>query len=234
MNAEFHAAFVNKYIGGGVLFGGCAQEEMLFAFRTECLVSMLLCPIIEQAEAIIISGVERFSAHRGYAQTFEYVGPYADDTSIFQPTMSKAINIVAVDALVASVNHIQYSKENIQRELNKLYCGLYNWRKFSNAQRQTYATGHWGCGIFGGNKQLKAIEQIIVVSQVGGLDINYYTWGRPNFASALVSLVQFLHKTNTTVGEVTKILFSYMDKLDEGRTPFEFLYEQIRKKKGIH
>jgi hypothetical protein len=30
-----------------------------------------------------------------------------------------------------------------------------------------YATGHWGCGAFGGNKELKAIQQIIAASEAG-------------------------------------------------------------------
>jgi len=218
-SAEFHADFGNKYIGGGALYGACAQEEMLFAFRPECILSMLVCPVMETNEAVIISGAERFSAHVGYAQSFSYVGPYQDDVGVFPPTSSKAINIVSVDAM-ASVGNSQYHKENIERELNKLYCALHNWKQYSLFEKQTYATGHWGCGVCGGNKQLKAIEQILAVSEAGGLDINYYTWGGPKFASALVSIVQYLHDRETRVGDVAQVLFGYLEKTTEKKNPF--------------
>jgi hypothetical protein len=38
---------------------------------------------------------------------------------------------------------------------------------FSEHTKRVYATGHWGCGAFGGNKELKAIQQIISASEAG-------------------------------------------------------------------
>jgi len=134
---------------------------------------------------------------------------------------------------MANVGNSQYFAENIERELNKLYCGLYNWHHFSESNHQVYSTGHWGCGICAGNKQLKALEQIVAVSEVGGLDIDYFTWGYPKFASALVTLVQFLHETESTVGEVSRILFSYLENSSLEITPFEYLYNSIRKNKVV-
>jgi hypothetical protein len=38
--------FANKMIGGGVLSGGCVQEEIMFSKRPEAIVSCLLCEIM--------------------------------------------------------------------------------------------------------------------------------------------------------------------------------------------
>ena len=39
-----HADFANEYIGGGVLCGGCVQEEILFAVAPLHTVTLLLFP----------------------------------------------------------------------------------------------------------------------------------------------------------------------------------------------
>ena len=64
--AILHADFANEFIGGGVLHGGCVQEEILFVVKPECLVSMMLCPRMLDFEAITIIGAERFSRYRGF------------------------------------------------------------------------------------------------------------------------------------------------------------------------
>lgn len=58
------ADFANKYIGGGVIVGGCVQEEIRFAICPELTVSMLLCAYMKDDEAIILTGAERFSNYK--------------------------------------------------------------------------------------------------------------------------------------------------------------------------
>ena len=47
-----------------------------------------------------------------------------------------------------SSKEIQYSKDNIDRELNKAYIGFFN--EDEGAEPSCVATGNWGCGAFGG------------------------------------------------------------------------------------
>jgi hypothetical protein len=61
--------FSNKYIGGGVLSGGNAQEEILFCLYTECIVSLLLFERMSDNESIIIENCKRFNYYTGYAQS---------------------------------------------------------------------------------------------------------------------------------------------------------------------
>ncbi len=47
--------FANKKIGGGVLGGGCVQEEIKFCLFPELLISLLIMDHMENNEAIIIT-----------------------------------------------------------------------------------------------------------------------------------------------------------------------------------
>ena len=42
---------------------------------------------------------------------------------------------------------------------------------------KTIATGNWGCGVFGGNHELKFIQQWIAASFAGVERLDYYTFG---------------------------------------------------------
>jgi poly(ADP-ribose) glycohydrolase len=72
--------FANKFLGGGVLNHGCVQEEIRFVICPELIVSMLFCEVMNENEALLVKGCERFSCYRGYAQTFEWAGDYRDET----------------------------------------------------------------------------------------------------------------------------------------------------------
>ena len=48
--------FANKYIGGGVLGEGCVQEEIRFVICPELLVSLLFTDVLDDKEAIVITG----------------------------------------------------------------------------------------------------------------------------------------------------------------------------------
>jgi len=78
--AELHADFANKYIGGGVLTGGCVQEEILFLVKPECLISLMFCAVMEANEVIFITGAERYSKYKGYGPRFGFDGDYVDNS----------------------------------------------------------------------------------------------------------------------------------------------------------
>jgi len=70
--------FANQYLGGGVLTGGCVQEEIRFALAPELLMGMILSPRMNPEEAIVLRGTERFSRTRGYARSLTYAGAFDD------------------------------------------------------------------------------------------------------------------------------------------------------------
>ena len=68
--------FANKYIGGGVLKGGCVQEEILFFIFPQLFVTVLFCERMLDNEAIFIHNVRRYSNYTGYGGTLEFSGTF--------------------------------------------------------------------------------------------------------------------------------------------------------------
>lgn len=78
---------------GGVLHGGCVQEEIRFVLSPECLVSLLLCDRMSCDEAILIRGTETFSRYSGYNGSFRFAGPYADSAPVKYTSANTSSNV---------------------------------------------------------------------------------------------------------------------------------------------
>lgn len=52
----FKVDFANKFIGGGVLGGGCVQEEIRFMICPEMIVSRLFTEALSPREVLVITG----------------------------------------------------------------------------------------------------------------------------------------------------------------------------------
>jgi poly(ADP-ribose) glycohydrolase len=147
--------FANEIIGGGAIAYGCVQEEIMFSICPELIVSRLVVPTMEKDVAVAFLGSEQFTFPKGYAFSLQYGGPYSE-TQTAQPSC-----ILAVDALNIESKQDQFDDLAIRRELIKFAAGL-SCRSAGNYGE--VATGNWGCGAFGGDPELKALIQWIVVS----------------------------------------------------------------------
>eukprot|EP01119_Soliformovum_irregulare_P007767 TRINITY_DN2025_c1_g1_i1.p1 TRINITY_DN2025_c1_g1~~TRINITY_DN2025_c1_g1_i1.p1 ORF type:complete len:555 (-),score=169.84 TRINITY_DN2025_c1_g1_i1:16-1680(-) len=195
--------FANKMIGGGVLGRGCIQEEIRFMINTELISSLLFCAEMEDDEAILILGSERFSNYSGYSQTFTWEGDFQDETPR-DPMGRLKTQIVAIDALhfgnFTEIRMQQFEVRNILRELNKAYIG------FSGAHPGSQiATGNWGCGAFGGYHDLKAMIQLMAAAQLD-LDVSYFTFGVSGLGDSLDEVHSILREKNITIGRIFKRL----------------------------
>jgi Poly (ADP-ribose) glycohydrolase (PARG) len=164
--------FANQYLGGGVLSGGCVQEEIRFAVAPELLAGMLLSPRMGPSEAIILRGAERYSRSRGYATTLAYGGALTDGCARTLDC-SPDVELVAIDAVDyrGLDSAAQYTPQEVLRELTKARCG------FRRDERLwPVATGNWGCGAFGGDPQLKAVIQWLAAS-AEGRGVRYFPFG---------------------------------------------------------
>ena len=146
--------FANKVIGGGVLGSGAVQEEIRMAVAPEMIVARLFTPPLQDHEVLIITGAKRFSETSGYSDMLSFEGHYED--------MEKMREVVAMDATEFRDPNKQFLKHEILREMNKAYCAFYS----TETHPVKIATGHWGCGAFGGDRELKAIIQLMAASQV--------------------------------------------------------------------
>ncbi|ETO28016.1 hypothetical protein RFI_09115 [Reticulomyxa filosa] len=192
--------FANAFIGGGVLYGGNCQEEILFCIYPECLVALLLCAKLEENEVIVIENVERFSNYLGYGDTLQYKELEIKSKSAI------VSNIVCMDAMVCfgeNGNFInQFESKRMLRELNKAGVGFY-----LDGSKHIIVTGNWGCGAFGGNVQLKALLQLMTAA-INGTTIEYYSLANAKVAK-LKNVMEKFVENKYCVCDVWKILCNY-------------------------
>ncbi|UJR09526.1 hypothetical protein I4U23_013764 [Adineta vaga] len=212
--------FANKYIGGGVLNSGCVQEEIRFTICPEMLVSMLVCEVIDDNECIFLVGCERYSSYRGYSRTFQYAGDYIDE----KPKDNwgrKWCHLVAIDAIYFRKRSTQYHMKYIKRELTKAYVGFYI-RNQTHHCAFPIATGNWGCGAFNGDRQLKAIIQLIAASETIR-PLIYAAYGDKNLIESFSVVFDYLIDQRATVRD----LYHYLKRYCEAHSRLT-LFEYIR------
>jgi len=188
-----HTDFANKAIGGGVLRGGCVQEEIMFMICPECLISMIMCPNMEENESIRISGFTQYSSYSGYARRTKWVGKFGE-TVDDHPEES-----CAIDALMHPM-HLQYRTGfGIRREILKAYIG------FRDLEHDIVATGNWGSGAFGGDPQLKLFLQWIAAS-LAKKDVVYcrFTDRRMVDTEKIIAATP----TDLTIGQLYKLILA--------------------------
>lgn len=166
------ADFANAYLGGGVLRGGCVQEEIRFAVAPEHLAAMIASPKMRVDEAIVMRGAERFAAVKGYAYELAYGGPFRDPVARAADG-TPDVEFVAIDAVDyrRADREEQFTEASMLRELGKARAGFAR-----DARMLPVATGNWGCGAFLGDPALKAVVQWIAAS-AEGRDVRYFTFG---------------------------------------------------------
>ena len=213
--ASFFVDFANKYIGGGALSGGCVQEEILFAVEPEAIVSMFFMEVMDDNDAIRIDNLIQYSDYSGYGMSFKFEGNAIKNENI------KKYNIIAIDA-VCTFSSGGVESESVERDLIKAYVG-FNLINFEDEKveklEKTIATGNWGCGVFGGDFELKFIQQWLAATYAGVKKLYYYTFGKKemNFAYENLEKIKSINpnvlysklmKLELVKGEVLKILLN--------------------------
>ncbi|KAK3865460.1 hypothetical protein Pcinc_028936 [Petrolisthes cinctipes] len=219
--------FANKFLGGGVLGLGCVQEEIRFVLSPELLISRLFTQVLDNTEALIITGVEQFNSGNGYSSTFIWGGS-CQDTTPRDLWGRRLCQVTAIDALhFTKQPQIQYRESFIKRELNKAYAGFRVLDKSTGAPIAV-ATGNWGCGAFRGNPRLKALIQLAACAYVGR-DLAYFTFGDEKLRDDLVTMYIFLKENNVTVGALVQVLNQHGARgWGDGSDFFQYIYHSLR------
>nr|CDS26366.1 poly(ADP ribose) glycohydrolase [Hymenolepis microstoma] len=202
--------FANRFLGGGVLRGGCVQEEILCCIRPELLVGLLFFESMENNEALIIEGAERYSRYTGYGNTFKWAGDFnealdAKNTRDEQGRWKGAI--VAIDAMIFDRRKPQFTIEPVRRELNKAYAGFSDDLAPYRPLPKVVVSGNWGCGAFGGNKELKYLIQLMACAHAGK-SLAYCTFSDDRFAKRTLEVFEALCSSSCTVGQLWNILIT--------------------------
>jgi len=211
-DAEYCIDFANKYIGGGVLNGGNVQEEILFAIEPEAIVSMFFMEVMDKNDAIGIFNTIEYSKYSGYGNKFKFEKSAITDDL----TKIKRHRIIAIDAInISSIYYIYKIRhqENIIRDIHKAYVGfnLINFDIGENVEK-TIATGNWGCGCFGGNHELKFIQQWIAASFAGVKRLDYYSFKNKNMEKVAKYYNQIKDKYQTASSLYYTIAFTNIDE----------------------
>ncbi|KAI8121250.1 Poly(ADP-ribose) glycohydrolase [Lucilia cuprina] len=216
--------FANKYLGGGVLGGGCVQEEIRFVICPELIVSKLFTECLRPTEALLMVGCERYSNYTGYANTFQWAGNHEDNTPR-DSSRRRMCHIVAIDALHFQDSAHQYHEELMLRELNKAYVG------FSTSLTTLapgVASGNWGCGAFGGEATLKALLQLMACT-VTTRPLVYFTFGNEELRDQVHKMHTFFIENNILVKDLWSVLKKFYTRKLPAKELYTFLYSELEK-----
>ena len=200
--------FANQILGGAAIAYGCVQEEIMFCLCPELIAGRLYCTRMRDDEAILIRGVEQFSLPEGYGSDLAFGGTYEDRSGLDASGMLRS-SILAVDAydLRGQQKDAQYGSAIILRELNKLWAAMPHVSLPAEV-----ATGNWGCGVFGGDVELKFLIQWAATSR-SGKRMLYFPWDEEAIIERAPVVMETLLKRKATVGACVKFL---LEKLKPG------------------
>eukprot|EP00300_Choanocystis_sp_HF-7_P019314 c20301_g1_i4.p1 GENE.c20301_g1_i4~~c20301_g1_i4.p1 ORF type:complete len:513 (+),score=94.55 c20301_g1_i4:46-1584(+) len=218
--------FANKFVGGGILTTGALQEEIMFCVYPELTVSVLFVERLGDGEALMVQGVTKHSNYMGYAESLTHV--HSPETFHIQHPPA---TIIAIDALkFPTVGGTARSAPqtddslalfdenllggNIDRELTKAFVG------FTASQSEGVATGNWGCGMFRGDRGVKALIQWMAASQAGKA-VHFFPVRGVDFPASLNAFVIRARHANLTVGQIYRALAAVRRIPRQDRQPYQ-------------
>lgn len=196
--------FANKNVGGGVLGYGCVQEEIRFVICPELIIGRLFIEQLTDLEAVIVTGVQRYSKYSGYAETFAWEGPFYDETP-YDEYGRRRTTVCIIDATRYNKSFHQFYPSAMLREVNKAFVGFSSRATINLAP---VATGNWGCGAFQGSLYLKSLLQLMACNATGR-HLIYYTFGNEEFKDDFYKMYLFLSKNNIKVEQLWRFLCGF-------------------------
>jgi poly(ADP-ribose) glycohydrolase len=115
---------------------------------------------------------------------------------------------------------MQLRREEMGRELTKALAGFsVDYPECSVALFPAVSTGRWGCGVFGGDDQLKSLLQWIAAS-LSHRELHMYTFGGAELAADLAWAMDTVRvKGGVTAGQLYTALLSFASEYKDGRAP---------------
>ena len=189
------SVFSSKNIGGNILEDGCSQEEIVFLKCPECMVGLLLSPVLNATESFRMNNIIQYSEVLGYSIEINFKGNIA--------SQKIKHDFVFFDALICVDKKLQYSQYGIERELNKAFSAM---RKIDEYDvDKPLATGKWGCGSMLGDARLKFIIQLLA-SSLSERQMRYHTLNDINHKTEIINFMNYIVNKRLTIQQ----LFQYV------------------------
>eukprot|EP01116_Phalansterium_solitarium_P020158 TRINITY_DN5865_c0_g2_i1.p1 TRINITY_DN5865_c0_g2~~TRINITY_DN5865_c0_g2_i1.p1 ORF type:complete len:199 (+),score=64.34 TRINITY_DN5865_c0_g2_i1:210-806(+) len=194
----------------------------------ECLVGLRLCSRMMDNEAIIISGAEQFSTYAGYGHSFKWDGDFQDpsprsgDGSVLRA-------ITCYDAIVSGGSFQQFRPRYFRRDVLKAYVAFRagpDEQPDSDGLLPAVATGNWGCGAFGGDKQLKFFQQLLAAAEARR-PLHYFTFKDARLAQDLQAFVDKLEATKPTVAELYNTYVKHFEEVVDHAGVLDMLQSRL-------
>ncbi|EPY21547.1 poly(ADP-ribose) glycohydrolase [Angomonas deanei] len=190
--------FANAWIGGGALADGCVQEEITFAQCCGLNTLRWNQRPLKEEESVVVKGYAQYGVvEKGtYGFNISYGGCIAGGK-----IMGGALAVVDAADFRFHPASDQYSTAFIRRELQKLLSALLHP---SVKDITSVAGGNWGCGIFGGDYELKFLIQWLACC-ISKKQLHYFPFDNEcfeEFNSTLCALVE----SGCTVKELEEFL----------------------------
>ena len=203
---EIQVDFANKIIHLGNISTSATQEEILFAVKPECYLSIVLFDTMASNECILIEHCLTINKTDGFRNSFRWKMIH-DEKMI-----TKETSVLAIDSCTASC----FSPNNIHRDMNKCYLGFL-------CGKAPVASGQWGCGAFQNDPTLKFFQQVCVASEVN-VRLKLH-WMNENEYLKLYNLLKQMLKKKMTVGDLMTIIL----KNTKQTKFFEYLQDEVNK-----
>ncbi|WEW61164.1 poly(ADP-ribose) glycohydrolase [Emydomyces testavorans] len=215
----------NKNVGFGQ---SATQEEMHVGLTPESCPVVLLAPTLRDTQALIVQGAEAMAVMEGYGREARLREASSEDPlHAVHPHTWQRRTMLFMDAL--ELDTYDSSKEipdllpgHVDRELLKAYAA------FSSEQgKRAYSgivTGLWGCGAFGGNREIKTVLQWCAAS-LAGVSLTFICAGdaQREFAERLEGFVQTALTSVWRVGRVRRLLLKLNPADADARNVFSYL-----------
>ena len=174
---------------------------------------MFFMEVMSEIDAIRIDNIIQYSNYSGYGHKFEFKGCAIDINNI---NIIKKNKIIAIDASIQETDFFgNFEKKEIKRDIRKAFVG-FNLVNFENEKNEekSIGTGNWGCGVFGGDHELKFFQQWIAASFAGIERLDYYTFGEKE----MKYIIQKIDKIKLKYKEAYKLYAKLIsNKLSSGK-----------------
>ena len=166
-----------------------AEHPVLASVREACAAATNpgLAPLTRDRQGastpVLVSGADRclrIDTRKLYGNAFCHATEAAvlqASTALRPPSISHILAIAAPDG-----GHGAYSKAQIADVLHTALCGFAAACSRSQG-RCVIATGHWGCGAFGGNQALMCLLQLAAARVAGVHELRYYAFDPAGLAA---------------------------------------------------